>query len=1101
MAISFPGPVENFSTVDRAPTLWGTNTKRINLAALLKKNMPDLKEVYVLHDISADAIRYAVEKKKEKFCVVTVGSGISCRIYDRGRGGLITDEYDLTGEIGHLKIDYSKDAPLCECGERGHLNAFASGRAVERILREKAERDLEEFRQSLLYKYTNGDFSKINNVLFADAVSDRDEWALGMLKGLAQPVAHAINHVSAISGIRDFYLVGGFAIVHGDVYLDAILDNLREIRLLNRSRNYFDGRIELGYSDDADGMRGAGYFAQYQITSIAKAPETILSRGHVKKFVDEDGGTFVEALAPMELSYKNYFTKGIFEENNSLIVKLCEGRKSLMVIDEAVYTRWKDKIDRYIWTNKLDCTVLSLPGGEAAKDIDYAEAICTRASDLGLNRKGIIIAVGGGAIMDVAGLAAQLYRRGVDYVRVPTTLLGMIDAAVGVKVGINYNGNKNFIGAFYPPKYVITDTGFLGTLPEREMRGGAAEIIKVALISNPNLFEILEKYGEGFVKNMKFKGYDQFIEDSATELLKHLQIDFYEHDLMRHVDFGHTMAHYFESASNYEMTHGEAVAIDMLISAYIARDRGILSSEDFDRILALHNKLGLPFYHPAISLEIMWSGVQKAISHKGGHLMMVVPKKIGQTVFIDSLSKEELSDALELLKRLDSEKTALSSEKLLGSKSFPAGDSAIRIPFEKVRGCLVKSKDKFPDGVIEGVVNILEVESREALSIGDIKKRYPDNAEASKKRIVFTGGVYGGKTTFLRRVAPEYSEDTVYLPEVLPSLIDGGIEINPDSYIEQVNVQRLIFVLKYLLEVETSLLHPNKVVLCERGTLDGLAWWPGEVEDFTREFGGVKGELSRYKYVIFIQSIASVDVSKRELKKRYENVERAKEIDVHLESIWRAHEGFHKILHTSWDEKVSKLREILAQTHKSILTSSSYPASAPIADESNEVPSSPAANMKYTEKNTMVLTMNSEVAAAFRSSARFDATVEGLKATAGIGNVNQTRAAPEGETRSISSPSLRSGRPLSRRLRTRQQDVMNLNSSAVSSSPATITVSAYTNPRAWQEATEALLGPMVAEHGERIFNVTDLLNEHAQAPDMVSLDGTPGLEQIVRANP
>jgi 3-dehydroquinate synthetase/nucleoside-diphosphate-sugar epimerase/predicted NBD/HSP70 family sugar kinase/MoaA/NifB/PqqE/SkfB family radical SAM enzyme/adenine/guanine phosphoribosyltransferase-like PRPP-binding protein len=918
IAVSFPGPVENFSTINRAPTLWGTNSGRLNLAYALKQNTKNIKEVYIIHDISADAIRYAFEKEEDRFCVVTISSGISCRIYDKNKGGLITDENDFAGEIGHLIVDYSEGAPLCECGEKGHLNAVGSGRAAEKILREKARQDATGFRQSLLYEYTEGDFSKIDNMLFAQAVSKQDEWALSMIKQLAVPIAYAINNISVVYGVKDFYLIGGFAIAHGDIYLNAILENLRKIRLLDRPEDYFDGHITLGYSDDADGLRGAGYFAQSQNMNIEVTAGKMLELPHFKNSISGDDKKFIEVSAPTEISYRNYFTKGIFEADNSILAELCNGRKALMIVDSAVYEKWRDKIDKYIGMHDLDCTVLSLPGGEAAKDMSYVELICTRASELGLDRKGSIIAVGGGAIMDVAGLSAQLYRRGIDYIRIPTTLLGIVDAAVGVKVGIDYNGSKNFLGAFYPPKYVISDTGFLRTLPEREMRSGIAEIIKVAIISNSELFETLEQHGQQLIKNIEFKGYNQFVEDAAVELLQHLQKDFYEHDLMRHVDFGHTMAHYFESISNYELTHGEAVAIDILISAHIAKDRGILAGKDLERVVLLYKKLQLPFYHKTINLETMWNAVQKAISHKGGRLMMVVPKKIGQTVFIDSLSKEELNKALEFVKNLDHEnKHGTGLQDAAGQ--MLVRESRVDVPIEQLKMCLSNSRSEFPDGVIDNVIEILETETKDGIWISNIKQEYPDNIKFAERRIVLTGGIYGGKTTFLRRIAPHYSKDTVYLPEVIPLLLEGGIKVNPESYTEQINIQRLIYILKYLIEVETSLLYPDAVVLCERGTLDGIAWWPGKPMDFEKEFGGIRNELNRYGHVIFSESVASTDHAVGELKKRYESIERAKEIDSTLHILWSAHKSFYKVLHTDWATKAAKLEITLATLHARVV--------------------------------------------------------------------------------------------------------------------------------------------------------------------------------------
>lgn len=649
VGISFPGPVIDFATVNRAATLWGDKELEINLAEKVKEGLPGIKDVYILHDTSADAVRYAKEKNKENFCVITISSGISFRIYDRQRGGLITDKDDLTGEIGHLKIDYSDTAPLCECGDRGHLIALASGRAAERILREEAIKAPIDFMGSLLFEYTGGNTEDLNNALFDQALTNGDQWALSILKKLTRPVAHAINEISTISGVQDFYLVGGFVVGKDEVYLNAVMEDLHELTLLNRPSSYFDGHIELGYSDDADGMRGVGYFVQEQEGERSVQVEGARVTGYVRKDTDESGKEAIEAFAPTQIRYKNYFTNGVFEEDNPILKDLCESRKVLMVVDEAFYELWGHQIENYIAANDLNCIVYPIPGGEKVKDMKYVEDIYLKAKSCGLDRKAKIVAVGGGAVMDVAGLVAQLYRRKIDYIRIPTTLLGIIDAAVGVKVGVNYEGSKNFLGAFYPATAVISDTSFLETLPEREIRSGIAEIIKVGLISNAKLFEELEENGEKLASNTKFENYQQFIEDATVELLLHLQKDFYEYDLMRHVDFGHAMAHHFESLTDYELTHGEAVGIDMLISAHIAKERGILLEVDFKRIVSLYKKVGLPFYHPALNLDALCDGIKEAIAHKGGRLMMVIPKKIGQTVFIDSISKEELAGALKFL--------------------------------------------------------------------------------------------------------------------------------------------------------------------------------------------------------------------------------------------------------------------------------------------------------------------------------------------------------------------------------------------------------------------------------------------------------------------
>ena len=1330
IGISFPGPVTNNSRVKTAATLWGAGNRELDLEKRLKSALPDVQKVSVMHDITADAVRYARERRKEKFCVITVSSGISCRIYDKDKGGLVVDEYDLAGEIGHLRVDLSEEAEQCDCGGKGHLNALSSGRAAEKLIRAKAAVETDAYKNSLLFELSGGDIASLDNRKFADAVNAGDTWALEILNEVTLPVANAVNHISTVSGVGDFVIVGGFAISMGEKYITSLKKHLADIKLLDREEAYFEDRMELGYSDDADGLRGIGYFSRYGHDFFPgeadKGPET--KPGHVKEYLDAAGEPYVEASAPTDISYKNYFTRGVFGSDNDLLARLAGSRASLMVIDSFIYERYKDDIRKYIARTGMECTVMTVKGGEKAKDMQVVEEILKEAQKVGLNRKGVILAVGGGAVMDVAGLAAQLYRRKIKYIRVPTTLLGIIDAAVGVKVGVNYGASKNFLGSFYPPEHVVSDIDFIGSLPAREIRSGIAEIIKVALISNSSLFERLEEHGEDLVNGMPFPGYEKLIEDAAVELLKHLQKDFYENDLMRHVDFGHAMAHHFEAMSNYELAHGEAVGIDILISAHISLKRGILSEKDFRRIFELHKNIGLPFYHPALTMDTMWEGIKTAIAHKGGRLMMVVPKGVGHTVFIDSVSKDELAGALAFLKRMNSEdflkeddinklvafdmymksfdstkdgienidevtetvngmlkypvfklmdtiknpnlpeankkraremvdlcgfeidpgtsdivlngnirfslggdnayhpviepvyaneekavdairdkslfifdlekavtlpeqevpgqtidellgvlksgktivlnvlrefnaedydtlikgrdlgvvksviehadftddmfdrfyvygpgasrkftfrkengktvceedsayfdkygkqkylKTGVADNDVfsralydiekeikdsielddrhvtysdwkryktnwagLGVTYFPneydrgcetwklrilarrfieakkagrfkgtaidglmprivpgryivfvkksnsdihmikdlaksgfseedivyfangvyregrkgslrgsdvtfivAGGNAaygaksskviqlstegtsqqeininvlralrekeqrsVKMPVELLRKMFSDPADEFPEGLLEAVFEKLDRISDSKVTIMDVKKMFPDNPENAKRRIVFSGSVYGGKTTFLESVKEKFLYNSVFVPEVMPTMIRGGMGVNPAEATleEKLGFQRIVFIFKYLLEREISQMYPDKVVFLDRPALDCAGWWPTTIEEYDEEIGGISNELKRYRHIVYVRTVAATKHAQGELKHRFEDIHKAMRVDSILEKIWKKHESLYVVEHLNWQQKTRDLNNLVELTHAEV---------------------------------------------------------------------------------------------------------------------------------------------------------------------------------------
>lgn len=170
----------------------------------------------------------------------------------------------------------------------------------------------------------------------------------------------------------------------------------------------------------------------------------------------------------------------------------------------------------------------------------------------------VVIAVGGGVVSDLAGFASSIYMRGVDYVIVPTTLNGMVDAAIGSKNGIDFRNNKNQIGTFYDPKFIIIDPLFLETLPSREVNSGIAEIIKIAFLSKIDLIKLLEK---------KHKDWEKIIYFSINEKNKFLKQDFYDKKERQYLNFGHTFGHALESYYNFEKyTHGEAIAIGMCLA-------------------------------------------------------------------------------------------------------------------------------------------------------------------------------------------------------------------------------------------------------------------------------------------------------------------------------------------------------------------------------------------------------------------------------------------------------------------------------------------------------------------------------------------------------
>ena len=661
ISMGFAGPVGEDGDLAESAVIWGPDRHKISNAALQKKwGLP----VKVVNDLTAAVYRYGRSKKfsgMRTIALITVSSGIGSKLFDVVHGNVVIDRQGRAGEIGHTVVDYAGNAIPGE-GLKGELNAYASGRGLsnlaKRLARQKKFKVLYE--RSALKTEIEKTSQTIETIdrdlltrLLVDAIKEKDDFSMKVMKISITYLVRILGPFILQNAPDAIVWMGSIAEHLEPVYLDEVIDQLLSKGLYGYTRDDLKKMFVMGEKDDENGLRGAGLMA---FDKHGNATEQVVHNpGYVRDSVDPRGHEMIEAVAPNDLQQRNYFTEGAFDVGNPILADVLEKRNVIFVVEKAVADKVLEPLKQYIRHYHLEKNVKGeiqvLDGGEKIKSEEQVRNLTDYAQDQKLDRNGIFVVVGGGAVMDMVGMVANQFRRGVRYVRIPTTLLGQVDAAVGVKVGIDYRTAKNFLGAFYPPFATITDTRFLETLPERQIQGGIAEIIKVALISNPSLFEILEKYRADFIRDMPKAEERTFIKDAAVELLKHLQMDFFEHNLMRHVDFGHVLAHKFESMTNYELSHGEAVAIDMLMSAHIARDRGLLNEADFQRILSLHKKLKLPFYHPALNPDRAWDGLQESKAHKGGRLMMVVPIGIGRTTFIDSLRRDELDGALDFLRR------------------------------------------------------------------------------------------------------------------------------------------------------------------------------------------------------------------------------------------------------------------------------------------------------------------------------------------------------------------------------------------------------------------------------------------------------------------
>lgn len=343
-------------------------------------------------------------------------------------------------------------------------------------------------------------------------------------------------------------------------------------------------------------------------------------------------------------SFPVLFGRGIFAEANQLLASIFDetGRaknRVLAFIDAAVL-KDRPNFGRQLeaWAQRhSSCLRLVAPpfmiqGGEQCKnDPEAATRIQELIAAHHLCRQSFILAIGGGALLDMVGYAAATVHRGVRLIRMPTTVLAQNDAGVGVKNGINGFGRKNFIGTFAPPFAVVNDFDFLDTLPARDLRSGIAEAVKVALIKDRAFFDSLFAARQQLAA-FERQSMERMIIRCAELHLEHIggQGDPFESGSARPLDFGHWSAHKLEEMTGGDLKHGEAVAIGIALDSLYCLQTGLILASELDSILTIIEDLGLPLYHPALSELDVWEALNEFQEHLGGPLCITLLTGIGR---------------------------------------------------------------------------------------------------------------------------------------------------------------------------------------------------------------------------------------------------------------------------------------------------------------------------------------------------------------------------------------------------------------------------------------------------------------------------------------
>lgn len=380
----------------------------------------------------------------------------------------------------------------------------------------------------------------------------------------------------------------------------------------------------------------------------------------------------IEQTFSISYRYAVHFTQSVFDRNNRLLADTLansgpERKPVLFVIDAGVVRAHsslpetiKYYAKRYSQVFELAASPLIVQGGETVKnDRMHVQRQLEMIEQHGLCRHSTVVAIGGGAVLDLIGFATSIAHRGIQLIRIPTTVLSQNDSGVGVKNGVNFFGKKNFLGSFAPPHAVINDSNFLTTLEYRDWIAGVSEAIKVALIKDASFFNFIEFHAVN-IRQRDMTVMNELIFRCAELHLDHIREhgDPFELGSSRPLDFGHWAAHKLEHLSAYELRHGEAVAMGIALDATYSYLSGLLGKAAWERIISLFIHLDFVVYDPELLRfshlpehpKSIFSGLEEFREHLGGRLTVMLLEEIGSGVEVHAIDIDQFREAIFLLR-------------------------------------------------------------------------------------------------------------------------------------------------------------------------------------------------------------------------------------------------------------------------------------------------------------------------------------------------------------------------------------------------------------------------------------------------------------------
>lgn len=338
-----------------------------------------------------------------------------------------------------------------------------------------------------------------------------------------------------------------------------------------------------------------------------------------------------------ERSYPLHIESGCLDKIGDSLAKNPVGQRYAVVADDNVAALYGQRLMAGLAAAGLTAELFSFPHGEASKNLQTVGELAGRLATRGIDRRDALIALGGGVTGDITGFIASTYKRGVPFVQVPTSLLAQVDSSVGGKTGVDIPEGKNLVGTFYQPAAVFIDISLLSTLPRHELLGGLAEVIKYAIIRDAGFFSYLAQRREE-VLTLEAAVMMEVVTTCCRIKAEVVALDEREGGLRRILNYGHTIGHAVEAASEYVINHGFSVSIGMVAAARAASLAGLLDRQTVDEIYKLLIAYGLPVEIPAdLDCQRMKSYLLADKKTVGGRVHFVLPTEIGRTRIVADL--------------------------------------------------------------------------------------------------------------------------------------------------------------------------------------------------------------------------------------------------------------------------------------------------------------------------------------------------------------------------------------------------------------------------------------------------------------------------------